>query len=416
MMSTTTLRRHLLTSASARGRAPQLIIASALAALVHGNAHAQEANAPGQRKVEVGLAASATYDSNVARGDQAVGDVRVIRPGDYIYQPSATIDAFLPIGRNDVFVKGHVGYEFYQHNSNLNSENIDLSGGGHASVGPCGVAMTSGIARRQSDLADLALNVNQNKELDFTAGVNLQCGTPGGLGATVGYQYGRTTNSSPQVPNSNTSGVNVGVVYASEMIGKLNLTGGYSTSGYEETPNSIFGTPSGNQQYNVTLSIDRAIGRRLSGQASIAYTSEKSDDPRTRDFSGVTGSGLLTYKINPRLDATLSYRRGLTNSLQEGIDYVLDQSVQLNFAYRMTSRVQLSLGGAIDHRNFEGLATQTLGVVNDDRISNVNGAVTVQVGRRSSLTFSAQYEDRTANPSQFSYTGYRLGVAAATTF
>jgi hypothetical protein len=232
----------------------------------------------------------------------------------------------------------------------------------------------------------------------------------------VGYQYGRTTNSNPEVPNSSTSGVSAGVVYASDAIGKLSLTGGYTTVDYVHSSDLVLGAPSGNQQYNVALSIDRAIGRRLSGQASIAYTSATSDDPLVRDFHGVTGSGLLTYKINPRLDVTLTYRKGLTSSLQQGVDYVLDRDVQLNFNYLASSRVQLTLGGALNHRDFEGAMTQALGLVTNDKLSNANAAVTLKVGRRSSLTFSAQYEERVANPSTFSYTGYRLGVAAATSF
>jgi len=386
-----------------------VLLASAAASA----ANAQDAGGGG-RRFDVRLTARATYDSNVARGNQTVATVRDVRPGDYIYEPRATIDLVLPMARQAVFLTGNVGYEFHQYNKDLAREFIDLNGGARTTAGPCGVQLTGGISRRQSNLEDLALTVTRNTEQVLSAGASLQCATPLGIGTTVGYQYSTQSNSADDVPGADTNGVSMGLVYSNRAIGKLALTGSYSKTDYS-ADDELLNPQSGYEQYQGTLSLRREIGHRLAGQASIGYSSQKTEG-RAESFHGVTGSGALTYRLNPRLDLGLNYNRNIDTSLDPNIDYVIDELFGISATYRLSSRVSASLGADVNKRNFRGEVTPSPTTISNDELKSVKGALTFKVGRRSSLALNGQYEDRNATPTIFSYTGYRVGIAISTDF
>lgn len=387
-----------------------------LIVLLYGSAAAAQAPGLDERRIEFTASVSAVYDSNVARGSQSVADARGIRRGEFTYSPNGNANIVLPFGRQTVFLSGDVGYEFHQYNSKLQRERIGLTGGVQRPVGPCVGGVNGGFSRSQTDLADLSLIVTENTQQTVTVAGSVSCMPLAGVGVSVGLQHGDTRNTAEMgVVNSSQDAVNAGLNYTNRLIGTLSLTGTYSTSDYGDPGVPDQFVPSGFETTGLSLGIQRPIGTRLTGSASLGYTRLRSKSG-TSGFDGLTGTGALNYRVNPRVSAQLAYRRSVNSSLLQGADYALSESLSLRASYRIGSRISTSLGGQVTRGSQRGQIAAVPGTALNSRSKSVFGSVSVPIGRSSNLSFNANYEVRNANPTLFDYSSYRLGVTASTSF
>lgn len=391
--------------------------ASAAAALAScGTANAQ---VPGldERRVEFTVQGSAVYDSNVARGNDTVVEARRLKKGEFTYNPSARVDVALPLGQQSVFLNGDVGYEFRQYNSELENRRISLTGGGQRRVGPCMASVTGGYSSNQSDLSDLSLGVTRNTQDGYSVSGGLSCMPLAGLGASVGVQYSETANSADLgVVNSTAKGVNAGLNYSNRLLGTLSLVATYSTSSYSDPGVEEQFVPPRFETYGVSLNLIRPIGTRLTGSATVGYTRLRSKGRDAGGFDGLTGSGSLNYRINPRMTAALSYRRGVSSSLLQGADYSFNESLSLSANYRLGARLSTSFGGSVTRSRQRGEIAPSIVAVSRDDSKSLFAGFSVPIGRQSNISFNGSYETRNAKPTLFNYDAYRIGVTASTTF
>jgi hypothetical protein len=368
-----------------------------------------------EHRSDIELSAKATYDSNVARGDDLVAGVRDINSEDVVYSPRVKVDVARPVGRGSAFVQGTIGYDFYQDNEELSRENLAVTAGVNAPVGPCDAALKGGVSRQQSDLADLTLTTTENTQQTVNANLNVGCATSGGIGGVASVGYAETTNSALQdLVDSRTNSFSAGVTYSNRILGTVSLMGGYQEVDYDGGP---LISPPGFEAYNVGLSISRPIGARLSGSAALGYQSLRSKGPGDSDYDGVSGQASLNYRATPRLSASLSYMRGAVATIQQGSNYTVTETVKLQGAYTVSSRIKTNLGASWTERSYrgDGLGPQPLSV-DEDEITSIFSGVSINIGRRSSLAFDGSREVRETDVELFNYTAYRFGVSAVTAF
>jgi hypothetical protein len=389
------------------------------AAVVLGAAAPAFAQVPGldEKRLKFTVTGNAIYDSNVARGSQATADERNIRPDDITYSPRVTVDISLPIGRQALFLAGDVGYDYHQYNTQLDRERISLNGGGQAAAGPCVTALTGGVTRSQSDLADLSLLVTKNTQTNYTVQTVASCQLFAGFGATVGGQYGENRNSAEvSVIDSIQRGMNAGLTYSSRLVGTASLTGSYSTTDYKDRGAPDPFVPDGFKSYGVNLSLVRPIGTRLTGSATLGFTRLESNASGGSKYTGLSGSGSLTYRVNPRLTALVAYNRAAQASLLAGADYQLSESISLQGTYRLGPRIVTTLGGRLSKVSQRGEVNLPSGALLSSSTRSLFGSVGMPVGRKSRVSLTGSYEVRDAKPSLFDYDAYRIGVTASTTF
>ncbi len=386
-----------------------------LASACAGPAWSQAVGLAGKRWV-VELQASSIYDSNVARGSDAVAAARKLRKGEFTYSPNANINIGQPIFGQQLFLAGDVGYTFHQYNKRLKSEQIGLQGGVRTGYGPCGLTLVGGLNKGQSDLSQIDLSVSRNNQRSTSAAVNVSCNPLQGIGVTGGYTYAETRNSSEiRTQDSHQESGSMGVTYTNRLLGTLSINGNYSQTGYDNAePGDPF-TPQGFHQYSGGVSIARPIGTRLTGQAQINYTDQTTDGGGA-GFKGLTGSGTLTYRVNPRVGLSLSYQRGSQASIQEGASFVVSQSADFGLNYRLSQRLNLNLGGHGRRQSYRGQTVILPTSLISDESYGVSSSLSLKVGRNSSISASAGYDERNAKPSIYDYSAYRIGVSVSTTF
>jgi len=372
--------------------------------------------APAGKRWVVDLSASAIYDSNTAQGSDALAAARGLRKGEFTYSPNANLDITQPFLGQMLFLNGDVGYVFHQYNKRLRSERIGVTGGLQTGYGPCSLQLVGGLSSGQSDLAELSINAVRNRQRTTSGSASVSCNPLAGVGVTGGYSYAQTRNSSDiAAQDSHNESVNLGLTYSNRLIGTASVTGTYGRTQYDDViPGDPF-APRGFQSYTGSVSIARPIGTRLTGQATIGYTSQDSEGGG-RGFSGITGSGALTYRINPRLIANLNYSRSSSGSAQQGSSFVVSQNAGLRFNYRLSPRLSATFGATGAKRSYRGqtiiLATSLL----NDETYGVSSSLSLLIGRRSSFSVNAGYDHRSANPSIYDYNAYRAGVSVSTTF
>ena len=405
--------------------------ALAVASLAWGGDAAAQASMPSNlaptrepRRLDFSVDASTTYDSNAARGNQIAADTRGVRQSDVTYSANANVDALVPFGSVTTFLAGSVGYQGYARNSDRSSERIDLRGGGKTVLGFCGTSATAGVSRGKSRLEDLTLNVPaNNRQTAINLGADLSCGLPGGIGGSLSYNHSETTNTSRTgVVDSQSDGVSVALGYRNPALGALSLVGGYQETSYSQT--STLGTPPPARRLettNVGLQYERPIGRRLVGRVGVGYVTAKTRGATTTvtspDTEGLSADVSLSYRASPRLTTDISYRRNVTSTILAQSTYVLNEDYSFRASYRLTPRIQLSGGVTRATRTYGGDAPVPA-AQRIDKDRNLTGftSATVSIGQNSSLSLSAQYEDRKTNVTNLRYDSYRVGLTATTSF
>lgn len=376
-------------------------------------AGAQEA-----RKLDFGVQAQVEHNSNVARSSKAEADLRGVSRADTLFTPSATIDLVVPVGRQSVFARGGVGYAFYDKNTQLNRERIDLSSGVSSRFGPCVPNIMIGYTRGLNDYDDPTLgenveNVRETKTL--SGGVN--CTRPTGIGLVLSASKDWIDNSTPFLKTSDAerSSAMVGLTYGRPALGTLTVFGSRDQTTY---PNRIF--DDGYDMTAIGLTFQRQLGARIEGTATVSRNLVDSHAPSFlgggNEQSTTAYSGSLTYRASSRLRFIGSFDRAVTPTSSVGSNYDVSESYRLSSTYEVGSRIVLNAGVRRVKRDAETPVVLPLVQLTDSTVDSVFGSVRYKQSDRLSFVLSAGHEVRTANAPQFEYTNNRIGISADVSF
>ncbi len=374
------------------------------------------------RHVTIDVIGDLIYDSNVARSDAAEAAVRHLSLSDEIFTPTAAIDAYLPVGREALFLHGNAGYDFHRVDTVLNRERIDLHGGGLAQFGPCQETLTGDFNRQQTDLEELEAQVTSNVQDTENVAFNATCGRRVGLQPFIGVNEQWADNSAAVLTASNrqTTGVTGGLGYARPALGTIQLFGQYSSTTFPDSDVVIVGVPR-HDGYDLTsggISFDHHVGARIEGTVSVSYTSLSLNLPGEQGFSGLTYSTAIVYRASGRLSADLHLTRATLPSDRIGASFTLDNLIIGDIHYKLGPRILLLLGASRDSRAFEGPPTVIIPINESTRDVEYTGfaAATYTLSRRIAFTLNFSQSRRDANVAAFSYDDTRVDLTASTAF
>jgi hypothetical protein len=381
-------------------------------------------SAAGSRPLTIGVQERTTYDSDAARSSGAAAAIRGLDGADVIYAPSITVDYNSYVGRQGVALTGYFGYDYYQKNTQLRREHIDLAASINKPLGRCLVGGRVAYDRGQSSLEDLVLTVTKNTLQTYTVGVNETCATTSGITESLQVQYSGATNSAATLVDYNTTGVSGSVGYGNRTLGNIALVANYTSTGYQNTTTTpSFGTPNSLQAVSVGVQVSRPIGNRLAGEAALFYTSSKSDlGPtstvgRNTSFSGLTANAGLTYKIGPRLVLHGSYARDVQASIRQDVGYSINNMANLTADYTVSSRIHMNLGGSWSREDFRGQNPLVPEIApNRVDLKTIYAGVSVKVGRNASVSGDVHHEESRTDLALFNFTSDRVSLTLATSF
>lgn len=366
------------------------------------------------------LSMSATYDSNVARSTAALAQSRGIVREDEIYSPTAQLNFAKHFGADSIFLQGVLGYDFYQHNSILNREAIDLSGGLIRQAGVCKIGAGGGYVRQQSDLQELTVAVTKNTETLTSASLELKCDRTSRLSIYFSVVPTWSQNSAAllQTSDSRSIPVNGGITYNVGGLGKLSVFGEYNTTTYSgrKVDVGMSTLTDGYQLYSGGLRWEREIGERFKSTVAISEISLRPRIPGDLSFTGIGYDATATYRFTPRLEANIFLTRAANPVNRLDTTYSLDRAYGATIGYRLGARTKLSIDGQIaDHRYFGAQINPGIDLI-DQSTNSVDAKVTYDLRSGYALALTATQEHGTADISAYRYDDTRAELSLSASF
>jgi hypothetical protein len=380
------------------------------------------------RHLTISADVDTTYDTNVAAGNAAEAALRHLKPEDVYVDPAVTIDALLPVNREAFFLTGSVGYDFYDRNTVLDAQQIDLTGGLSARLLRCQPRLKGTFAQYQSHLEELLAGPNAPiatpKNTATQAGVSfdLSCPRTEGLSPTISVSHSSydNSNTSYKYTNNNSTLAQGGLSYTRPGFGAIQTYGSFTSVDYDNAfPISFppFQLKNSYDLYAGGVRYDRPVGSRLSGTVSIAYSSLRPALSFIPGFSGVTYSAELRYHMSPRLDLHALVSRATLPSNEVGVAYMIDNARQIDASYSLGPRLKLTVGGFDDPRSYEAaFTTQISNLLTSDRTDRIFGSLSMNVNRRFSVVLDVFNEHRASNVALYNYTSNRVSLTLKSVF
>jgi hypothetical protein len=367
---------------------------------------------------EITIDVSGVYEDNFARSSDQLAAQRGVDPSDFVVTPSIALNFNRQIGRAEVSLTGTLGYVFHARNSDLNRERIGLSAAGEMPVGPCQIAPTASIQRRQSDLRDivfingLGINNAKNTETVQSYGAAIACGRRQGIQPYVAINYQRADNSNPirERAEYDATTYSGGLRYSSPVVGKISLFG--SRRVVDQSPLAVpVGTETSYRFDQVGVEVQRDIGTRITATGSVGYGKLSSDSVLVDRFSGLTWDIELSALIGTSLRLTAGTGREVSNSLASDAGFVVTTPKRVGLAYAFSERLRFQAGAEFTKRRFgySQLAVPNR-IVEEDR-QTYDASVSTTLGRLLKLRIYGGHERRNANGTIFDYRANFIGAA-----
>ena len=107
----------------------------------------------------------------------------------------------------------------------------------------------------------------------------------------------------------------------------------------------------------------------------------------------------------------------VSSTLLAGVDYVLLDSAEAQITYRFSPRLEGRIGAGWSDRSYRGRIDPALvGSASEEEIVRGEAGLLLRVGRQSTISLDAEYQDRQTNIPELSFDAVRAGVTLSTSF
>jgi hypothetical protein len=398
-------------------------IAAGIAAC--GPALAQTPGAPtisNSRQMRIGGSLDFVYDANIAHSSEATARLRGLHPEEEILNPSVVFEIVQPFGRYGAFLQGNAGYDFHRYNPRLDHVNMDVSGGGQATIGPCRATGYGRFAAVQSNLEDVSLATVKNLMETTVSGGDATCGRQRGFNLSIQGSNVDVVNSDSRtkVADHRMDSVGGQFGYANERLGALGLQYSYGQASYPDRKNATggFGDSYWSEMLGVTY--QRNIGSKIKVQLNVGESIVKrgSAPPGIPlKVKGTTYSASLDYRMSQRLAFMVRASRAFQPSNRPGKLYDLVTHTEGAATYDLGTRIQVTLGGYVENlKSNQDTSPNALPTVTQADMSTEYLQVHYRQSKRLNVGLEVRHDDRETDLPQFNYSDTRATVSLASTF
>lgn len=382
-------------------------------------AMASSAQAQESRSLDFGVSAKVEHNTNVSRTSKAEAALRGLTLADTVFRPNANVSLRQPLGRQEVFLNGELGYTFYDNNTRLNRETAQVGAGLNTRFGPCGGELVGDYKRGITQFDDPILiddvdNIQETK----TIGVSVSCARQTGFGvnASVKKDWRDNSLSGLKPADSERTSMSAGISYQRPALGVLTVFVNHDETKY---PNRLF--DNGYELNAVGVTYARQLGARIQGTVTAAYNKVHQDS--SIFFPGLSNeletsayAGSITYRASSRLRFQGSFDRAVTPSSVVGGSYDISQAYRLNGSYDVGSRITFMAGVSRAERDAKGVVVSPLGQLTESTTTSYYGSLRYKQSDRLSFLLNLGREERNSDTPQFEYTNERVGFTTDLSF
>jgi hypothetical protein len=124
----------------------------------------------------------------------------------------------------------------------------------------------------------------------------------------------------------------------------------------------------------------------------------------------------LDYQLNTRIGLSLAYARSSAPTTVQGFDYVVQQSIDFETRYKLSSRLRTTFGARWKKMDSKGIGPVFIDTPDKEDTRTLFADLTLDLGRTVSVAVNLNQEKRDAEPSVFDYTAYQVGAKVTKTF
>lgn len=368
------------------------------------------------------------YESNIRRQGRGVRNANDDL-SDFRISPSVVVSNVMSVGRQQIYVQGEYGRDYYARNSDLNRDRYGIVGGINARAGNFCTGNLAGYFRSRQTLASESSIGFSNLIETTNVSASANCQRPVGIGFGVSASHDERDNKdvARNLFDSRTNTFGANLNYTLPVLGTFSLGGSYSDIKYPRRT-TIVGTPAapalsgdGVSIYSGNVGYRRSVGPRLTVNVGGSYYVAKPKPrnvlvqplpplpfflPQSRDdFSGAGYLFGLAYRPSARLTADLRAGRDISQSSNVGALFVVRDSIGLDLGYNLGPSISTGVGATYDIRRYRnGFASieEPIARVRDN-IGRVYARVTYSPRRLFDLDFEVGHQRRNSNPSIYDY-------------
>lgn len=386
------------------------------------------------RQIDIRAATDLTYDSNVFGVSNRLvdqGSIGSRSKDDFSLTPSVTLNILVPVGRQSLFARGSLGYDFFERNTQLNRERINLEGGANLQfLLNCQSQVSATFNRNRSNAGDVfattpdPIAVRANTEERTSFGGQAQCGGIAGISPSFGYRHSVVRNTSPffRFNDSDQDSFDGSLGIQRPSLGRLSLYGSYAKSTFLNR--NIFGVPDiffpglprdGVSSYSAGGRFERSIGSRASGSVSIGYSWVNPNSFQTERFRGNSYALSLSLRPNDRFTVDLVASRAADISNTVFSSFAVTELYALNGSYRLTPNIVFNFGSSQQMRDFRGSAASVdnAAFISEDKFTRVYGGLVYDLNRRIKLNGLVSQQRRQADNAVFDYRNTTASIGAS---
>jgi len=357
------------------------------------------------------------HDSNIARSSKEAAELRGLKLSDVRFSPGVNFNAEVPLGRQTLYLKSDVGYDFHARNKQLNASRLFVEGGTRFLLSRCAGTMFGVYSRRRSDISDLldlgpANNIESTRSLTFDG----RCGGPVGLVPGVRLSRGWTDNSQPvrQISDARSWSARGSLIYARPSLGELSLVADVRHVDYPERP----AAPAISDGYKVTSfggRFQRAIGSRMRASVELLRTSVDAGTGEGK-FNGATASADINYRLSDVSQFQLTASRDVQPASLGSGDFVLASVYAARADYGISPRLTARAAAGLDRRRTKGVPALPIDPLTSERRYYGSAAISYKWAERGFADLELRREVRRANPSVFDYSSTRIMMTLRSAF
>jgi hypothetical protein len=373
------------------------------------------------REMTFGAVVAVVHDTNIAGG--AAGTGANLQPADTVLRPAANFTIFQPVGRQALFLRGTAGYDFHQNNPNLDSQRVNLTGGGILRASACQATLTGTYSSARSELIDatnLASVSNQQTTTSEALGVGCGIGTSIGVNAQVRHQDLKNSIPFQKLADNNSNSVSGAMTYGRPTLGVVGLQASYSKEKLPNALNVLGGVGDGFANTSLSANYQRALSQKLNFNLGGGISSIKRDNARPgvkKSLNSFTYNAAVTYTLNNRMDFGLNTTRGVKPTDEAGKLYDIATTYGGTANYKLGARFLLGAGASLLKTKSNTDSSLPIGlVVTDARTNTIYGSIRYQQSAKASVTFDVRQLDRKTNVPILNYSDTRVSLTTAVNF
>lgn len=170
--------------------------------------------------------------------------------------------------------------------------------------------------------------------------------------------------------------------------------------------------------YSILAGSKGQVTHKLDVNVATGYKGHRYEDPTINSYDGWVLEGEIQYRLSPKVNVGVAAKRDKEESVYRNVGYYRNNSVGLNLSYKITSRITITLDGALARNVYPRATTEgTRKKTRHDSIVTTGAKIRWEPTRFLTLSVGYGFRERASNfDNLFEYVDHTLDTSVKCKF